>query len=417
MFYLKATLATLFAWAAVAVFIGFATINGWWYAPMVAGGDNKAFMQAAISAIESENIGNVALLLIEDGEFYDQHFSALRQDLDQHTLFAAASMSKWVTALGIMSLVQRGKIDLDAPIAGYLSRWQLPDSDFRNDQVTVRRLLSHTSGLGDGLGFGDYKADEKLPSLEESLAHPRASSGLDVALILSREPGSEWDYSGGGYLILELIIEEVSGQTFAAYMQESIFDPLAMTRSTYAYIGSYNNRSDSYDRQGQLAPGYQYACSAATGLSSTLSDMSKLVQALVTAGNNPTFLSQATINSMRQPNGSIMGFDIWGLGTILYAATDSGDVIFGHDGQNDPAINSAVRINPDTGDAIIAFSTGNPSLATKLGFEWVFSQTGKPDFLGLGYVIPGGLRVLSLASIPILIFASLLAWRRRPRRR
>jgi hypothetical protein len=137
----------------------------------------------------------------------------------------------------------------------------------------------------------------------------------------------------------------------------------------------------------------------------------------VAGSHNPAFLRQDTVSSMREPNASLMGFDIWGLGTILYASTASGDVIYGHDGQNDPAINSAVRINPDTGDAIIAFSSGNPSLATKLGFEWVFSQTGKPDFLGLGYVIPGGLRVLALASMLTLLIAGVLTWRRRPKAR
>jgi len=417
LFYLKAALITLIGWLTVALLIAFATINGWWYTPMVADADAKAFMQAASKVIESENVGNVALVLIEDGEVYGQHFAAVSQELDKHTLFAAASMSKWVTALGVMKLVQQGKIDLDVPITGYLSRWQLPDSDFHNEKVTVRQLLSHTSGLADGLGFGDYRADETLPSLEASLSHPRASSGREVSLALAREPGTEWDYSGGGYLILQLIIEEVSGQRFATFMQETIFNPLAMTRSTYNYIGTLENRADSYDRQGQQAPLYQYACSAATGLSSSVSDMTKLVRSLLAGSHSPAFLRQDTISAMRKPNASLMGFDIWGLGTILYASTASGDVIYGHDGQNDPAINSAVRINPDTGDAIIAFSSGNPSLATKLGFEWVFSQTGKPDFLGLGYVIPGGLRVLSLASMLTLLIAGVLTWRRRPNAR
>lgn len=72
---------------------------------------------------------------------------------------------------------------------------------------------------------------------------------------------------------------------------------------------------------------------------------------------------------MRKPHASAFGADIWGLGTILYAPTEAGDYIYGHHGQNDPAINASVRINPETGDALIAFVSGGQSLATALGYE------------------------------------------------
>ena len=73
------------------------------------------------------------------------------------------------------------------------------------------------------------------------------------------------------------------------------------------------------------------------------------------------------------------GMDIWGLGTILYAATENGDFIIGHDGKSTPPINTAVRLNPQTGNGIIILETGNSILATKLASEWVFWKTGKVD--------------------------------------
>ncbi len=76
-----------------------------------------------------------------------------------------------------------------------------------------------------------------------------------------------------------------------------------------------------------------------------------------------------------------MGVDIWGLGTVLYAPTDHGGHIFGHDGANEPAISATVRINPKTEDAIIVLATGSRALASQLGAEWVFWQTGLPDIL------------------------------------
>ena len=82
---------------------------------------------------------------------------------------------------------------------------------------------------------------------------------------------------------------------------------------------------------------------------------------------------------MRGPHGRTMGIDIWGLGTILYATTDNDDYIIGHDGKSTPPINTAVRLNPQTGNGIIILETGNPILATKLASEWVFWKTGKVD--------------------------------------
>lgn len=87
---------------------------------------------------------------------------------------------------------------------------------------------------------------------------------------------------------------------------------------------------------------------------------------------------------MREPHGKQFGADIWGLGTMLYAPTAADAFVFGHDGQNDPAINAAVRINPDNGDAIIALTSGGRLLATRLASEWTYWQTGGPDFLVIG---------------------------------
>jgi CubicO group peptidase (beta-lactamase class C family) len=367
-----------------------------------------------IEVVEKDNVGNVALVLIESGEVYEELFRAVEQKVDSDTVFAAASMSKWITALGIMNLVQSGRIDLDEPVSTYLSRWHLPDGEFNQSKVTVRLLLSHMSGLTDGLGFGDYEPDEVLPSLESSLKHPRASSGDDVQITLGRPPGSEWDYSGGGYLILQLVVEEVTGISFEGYMQNALFEPLSMSRSSFRYIEEFENRSISYDKNGQPAVSYQYAASAATGFSSSITDMTRLVKALVL--NAPGPIEADVIEQMRKPQASLFGFDIWGLGTILYAATDSSDFVYGHDGQNDPAINSAVRINPDNGDAIVVFASGNPSLATRLGFEWVIWQTGRPDFLGFGYLIDRGLQIALYGSIVIVLMSLVIAWWSRRKR-
>src|SRR5690606_13490766 len=104
----------------------------------------------------------------------------------------------------------------------------------------------------------------------------------------------------------------------------------------------------------------------------------------------------------------------WGLGTVLYAPTDGGDFVFGHDGVNEPAVNASVRVNPDTGDAIVVLVTGSQTLASELGGHWVFWQTGLPDF----FSIPGEIRrvVPALLGGALLIVLVAFAAARRRRR-
>lgn len=388
---LLACIAGVATWGALALYLAF---YGVWMSAVATRGDTAEFYEWAVSEIESRNGGNSALVLLEDGEVVKQYFGRAQEGLDEHTLFPTASFSKWVTALSVMSLVESNQLDLDKPVSRYLTRWQLPDSQFNNDEVTVRRLLSHTAGLTDGLGFGDYGAEEVIPAVEDVLRSPRASSGTDVEVAVGIEPGTEFRYSGGGYLILQLLVEEVSGVTFIEYVQRAILEPVGMSRSSFAFLGKLKNVSSSYDIDGSVAPTFQYASPAATGFASSASDLAKLAK-LILVGNDGVPLKSTTIEAMRKPHGFVMGSGIWGLGTILYVQTSDGDHVFGHDGVNDPAINSTVRMNPETSDGIVLLVSGHPSLASNIGSEWVLWQTGYPDFLQTE-------RALRSAVIPIL---------------
>ncbi len=413
MYYLKTIGATVLALVLWVVCVVFGAANGWWSSPIAPTGDARLFMDAAIEIVETKNRGDIALVLIENGEVVDELFEGVQGAISRDTMFQTASMSKWITANGVMKLVQEGSLDLDQPIADILTRWQLPQSEFGDDKVTARLLLSHMSGLTDGLGFGDYEPEETVPTLEESLSRPRASGEREVKIELGLEPGTEFKYSGGGYLILQLLIEEISGEGFEDYLQREMLEPLKMSRSTFDYIAEWDDISNSYDADGHLATLYRYAAKGATGFATSAGDMTRFVQSQL-AGDGPAYpLRKETINSMRKPHASAFGTDIWGLGTILYAPTESGDYVYGHDGQNDPAINAAVRINPDTGDAFICFVSGGQSLATALGHDWVLWQTGRPDVLNLGAVIRNAVPMLLIGCMMIIVVAVIRFWRRR----
>lgn len=372
-------LLAILAWAAV---VGYGVLAGWWHRGLAGTGDTPAFMAAVRTRVSSEPHGDVAVALMSKGQVADGYYTGAVGAVNRDTVFPVASMSKWVTAVGVMQLVRDGKIDLDAPVARYLTRWTLPAGQFDESGVTTRRLLSHTAGLTDGLGFGDYRLDERLPTLEESLGAPRASSGQPTAIAVGHEPGSRWQYSGGGYLVLQLLVEEVSKRPFATFMRESVLDPLQLSCSSFEPTASAN-AAHAYDAAGHAAPTFQYAAAGATGFSTCVADMVRWVQAHVKS--TPEAPLDADLQRrMREPHGRQFGADIWGLGTMLYAPTAAEAFVFGHDGNNDPAINAAVRINPDNGDAIIVLTSGGRLLATRLASEWTYWQTGGPDFLVIG---------------------------------
>ena len=410
-------LACLVAWGG---FVFFTAFYGLWMSPVVERGDQAAFISYATDRIDAETRGNTAFVLLRGGVPYATHFSDTNEQVNDDTVFSLASLSKWFAAYAILQLAQNGELNLDTPVQDQLSRWQFPESDFDLDGVTARTLLSHTAGLNDGLGFGDYSRDEAVPTLESSLAAPRASDGRKVEIALSSAPGEQWNYSGGGYLILELLVEETTGMKFADYLEETVFKPLSMQRTGYDFIESYTNNAGSYSRDGTRADSFRYASNAATALVSNTADLTRFVQHLLTSTpltigfekhDARPLLTAQSLKKMREPHGYALGAAIWGLGTILYAPVGD-DFVYGHDGANDPAINSSVRVNPATGDAFIALTTGHPTLASNLGSDWVLWQTGVPDVLASDAVIESMVLPFAVGAILVLLLWAWLARRR-----
>ena len=396
-------------------------MEGCWRKPLAPRGDPRAFLEAATSEIDALHRGNAILILIDNGQVYGDHSVSIGEPVDRRSLFQVASLSKWISAWGIMTLVEAGKLDLDAPVSTYLTRWKLPESEFDNDGVTVRRLLSHTAGLTDGLGYAGFELGEPVQSIEGSLtlaadASPDASGAVRVGM----KPGSAFEYSGGGYTLLQLLVEEVSGQSFNDYMTSQVFNRLGMTGSTYVLDDdSISNVAEFYDVDGSPAPHYRFTSLAATSLYTTGEDLVRFIQAHLTGPRGEPagrgILKPETLEEMRRPHASKWGADIWGLGTMLYASNNAGDFIFGHDGNNEPALNTAARLDPHTGNGIIVLETGNPLLATTLAGEWAFWQTGNVDFLMLTIGAKRTLGVLIAGWIVIILGAQTIVWRLRSR--
>lgn len=152
-----------------AAFAFYGTLKCWWHQSLAESNDPALFTEAVNARFEKEFVGNFAMAIMNDGTIDKELFHSKGKKVDRNTIFQVASLSKFVSAAGVMKLVELGKIDLDTPVSRYLKRWKLPPSEFDNEQVTVRKLLSHTAGLTDGLGYNGFENKDSVQTLEQSL--------------------------------------------------------------------------------------------------------------------------------------------------------------------------------------------------------------------------------------------------------
>ena len=243
-----------------------------------------------------------------------------REEMSSNHLFQIASMSKTQCAFAIMKLLEEGLINLDVPVETYLTRWSLPESDFDNNEVTIRRILCHAAGLSLG-GVPAHLSEEKTPIIEDALTE------ADVRVIY--EPGSIYSYSGGGYAILQLVIEEVTGKSYEEYLQDEIFQPLGLS-NTWA---DWNEGIDEGIAKGygsMLLPIIKnyIAMKSAAGHYSSITDLVKWCNLFL---QGQTLLNSTTISAMLTPQ---FGED-WGYTLGLnYKVLNNGSVVIGHGGDN-----------------------------------------------------------------------------------
>lgn len=400
----------------------YSTLEGWWYKPFTKSNNPKVFTEAVNQQFEKEFVGNFAMAIMKDGNVDKEIFFSHNKPVDRHTIFQVSSLSKMVSTVGVMKLVELGKINLDTPVNNYLKRWQLPPSEFDNEEVTARRLLSHTAGLTDGLGYNGFENKNSIQTLEQSLTKAKdADKSASGEVIVGIEPGSRWKYSGGGFTLLQLLVEETSGQAFNDFMIDNVFKPLKMNNSSYILNDTMKNRlCEFYNSDKSSAPHFYYTSLAATSLYTSLSDLETFFQLFLEGANGEPIgrgqLEPETLKQMRKSHWDIMGEQIYGLGSMLYIDIENGEDIFGHDGKSTPAINTAIRINPISGDGIIVLETGNPDLATRIASDWVFLETGKTDTLLFPMLLEKMTKFIFAGILLISVLGIIIGIRRQKRK-
>ncbi|WP_282420709.1 serine hydrolase [Polyangium sp. 15x6] len=246
------------------------------------------------------------------------------------TLFQAGSISKPVTATAMLRLVERGTLELDTDVNRYLTTWKVPDNEHtEKEKVTLRRLASHTAGLTNH-GFPGYERNQPIPTLVQILngTAPANTGSVRVDAV----PGSISRYSGGGTLVMQLLMMDVIGKPFPALMQELVFGPAGMTHSTFEQplpAARAGEAASAHLGEGETIPGgwHVYPEMAPAGLWTTASDLARLAIAIADAhaGRSKALLSQATAEQMLTPVKD-------GIGLGPYISGSGRSLQFGHGG-------------------------------------------------------------------------------------
>lgn len=243
------------------------------------------FQQKAREYASEYRLPGASLALIHKGEVTLQMGWGVldlerKGEMTPHTPFPVAYLSKPVTALGVMKLVEAGLISLEDPVHEYLTSWELPESPY-SSSMRVYQLLSHTAGLGPAHYLG-YPPQHPLPSLKEVLSgDSRGSRGVTVV----GEPGQESAYASGGYTVLQILVEEVTRVDFSQYMEETVLEPLGMEKSFYTIPEEGSpGLPTPYSVFLRPLPLYRYAEKAAAGLYSSASDLAHFLAALMPEG-------------------------------------------------------------------------------------------------------------------------------------
>lgn len=266
------------------------------------------------------------------------------------TPFQASSVSKLVTAVGALRLVDQGRLALDTDVNTVLSGWTLPTA--AGDPVTLRRLLSHTAGVNVS-GFDGYAVDAPVPDLLQILNGESPANSPAVAV---EHPSGTYRYSGGGYEVVQLLMQQAAGVPFDSVMQTLVLTPGAMTRSTYALNSGRTDpapaRGHGYDGT-PIADGARlYPEHAAAGLWSTPTDLARLAIMLMRDWRGESvLLAPDTVQTMLTPVDGHMG-----LGAGVHGAGD--DLHFDHAGWN-TGFRVYLLAFPARGDGIVVMANAD----------------------------------------------------------
>ena len=322
--------------------------------------------EVIITAMNDSTFAGLGIGIVhQDQVIYAKGFGLahMQQELPVtlETVFRIASISKTITAIGLMQLWEQEKFQLDAPVNEYLKAYQLNHPNPQAPPITFRQLLTHTSGLGTMRrltdmvrpGFGlAVKPEMPIPPLSEYYVE-----GLKTELY----PGRKWAYSNHGFATVGQLVEDISGEPFDEYMLRHVFEPLGMHHTDYLHSERVRD---------QLAEGYQFRRGTfrpvtylegiplgAGTVFSSVSDMVKYLTALLNGGANEygAVLKPETLRMMMQPQYQIDERLSAAMGLAFWLDNFDGHRIAWHSGDW-LGFMSAMYVAPDDDLGIVVFT-------------------------------------------------------------
>lgn len=275
--------------------------------PVIAEGEPAG--PALAERMAALRVPGVSIAVIRDGQIeWARGFGVATAGgaaVTPETLFQAASISKPVSALGVLRLVESGKAGLDTDVNQYLKTWKFPQNEFTaSAKVTLRGLLSHTAGVTVH-GFPGYAPGTPAATVLQILnGQPPANT---PRIFTDTAPGTIWRYSGGGYVVAQQLAEDVTGQPFAQLMRESVLAPIGMTRSTFEQPLPANRLREvaaPHRANGQALPEgpHTYPEMAPAGLWTTPTDLAKFaIEVQKALAGRSTVLSAGMARQMLTP--------------------------------------------------------------------------------------------------------------------
>lgn len=333
-------------------------------APMFAGAQAAridsldAFIKAQMA---QRHIRGLSLAIVQGGKIavargYGVADDSSKAPVTTTTLFQAGSISKPVSALGALRLVEAGKLSLDGDVNGTLTSWKVPENRFTaTEKVTLRRLLSHNAGMTVH-GFPGYDRAERMPTLVQVLdGAPPANT---PAIRVDTTPGAIWRYSGGGFTVMQQLVIDVTGQPFATYLQKTVLGPIGMTGSSFEQPlpNAVNARTATgYYADGAPVRGrsHVYPEIAAAGLWTTATDLAKFAievqQTFAGKGHGVISPAMARQYLTEQKGGSGLGVGVNGSGPSLQ---------FSHGGR-DEGFDALLAAGATSGDGVVIMINAN----------------------------------------------------------
>ncbi len=341
--------------------------------------------------MEHYQVTGLSIAIVKDGKIVwnEGYGYAQLQDsikVNSKTVFQAGSLSKSITALLTMKLVEKGVLKLDQNIEDYLETWEFPKSKYATKTpITLKSLLSHTSGVKNNNHFG-FPQDEPFPSLNSILNGYKNYKAVSMDTF----PGIRYRYSNTGYAIIQKIIEDVTDKTLQEVAHEEIFVPFGMTNtnfSTRVYSETDTQTSYAFNRKGKRYKQYWFnaANKASGGLWTTAEDLSKFILGMQAAlQSNQGFISQDMVGRMIKPVKAK-----YGLGFDIKKVQDS--TIFYHTGKNRGYTNIMMGMDREKNGIVVLTNSDNG------GYLFMEIVRGISDIYGWSFSKP---EILETIDVP-----------------